>query len=540
MKNALLSKVDLNKIPEEERTSTVNLLLSVIEILQEQLQKQSLQLDDVLNELKRLKKLPQRPKLKASKLPKDKDDNDPSLPSNSSTSNKRPGSKKRNKNTGLKIDKEETIKAEEIPVGSVHKGYQHYVIQDLIITPVVTRYRLERWQLPDGQYQIAKLPTSLAGHHFGPILRAYILYQYHHQCVTQPLLYQQLREWGIDISKGQLNRLLTEDKESFHAEKAAILSAGLSVSSYIQVDDTGARHQGSNGYCTHIGNELFAWFESKKNKSRINFLELLRQSSNIYCLTKESFSYMKRYKVAPWIRDKLSKYKNKSFSDEASFDNLLNYLNITNPHYIRLITEAALIGSILIGGFNKEMVVLSDDAGQFNVFQHALCWVHAERAITTLLPSNELQSKAVDWARDQIWTIYHLLRDYKGQPTSTLKTKITQLFDVMCKTKTDYPSLNLALKRLYANKDELLLVLNRPEIPLHNNLSERDIREYVKRRKISGSTRSDEGRKCRDTFTSIKKTALKLRLRFWDYLLDRLTYKNQIPDLSSLIEAAAV
>ena len=55
-------------------------------------------------------------------------------------------------------------------------------------------------------------------------------------------------------------------------------------------------------------------------------------------------------------------------------------------------------------------------------------------------------------------------------------------------------------------------------MPLHNNDSERDIREYVKKRKISGSTRSDLGRKARDTFTSLKKTCGKLGVCFWDYL----------------------
>ena len=90
-----------------------------------------------------------------------------------------------------------------------------------------------------------------------------------------------------------------------------------------------------------------------------------------------------------------------------------------------------------------------------------------------------------------------------------------------------------------AHKNELLMVLQRPNTPLHNNLSECDIREYVKRRKISGSTRSDEGRQCRDTFASLKKTALKLKVSFWDYLVDRITLKAQVPWLPDLIIKAA-
>ena len=81
-------------------------------------------------------------------------------------------------------------------------------------------------------------------------------------------------------------------------------------------------------------------------------------------------------------------------------------------------------------------------------------------------------------------------------------------------------------------------MLDHPEIPLHNNLSERDIREYVKRRKISGSTRSTDGRECRDTFASLKKTCKKLKIKFWDYLCDRINRRDNIPSLSLLIKKA--
>jgi hypothetical protein len=109
----------------------------------------------------------------------------------------------------------------------------------------------------------------------------------------------------------------------------------------------------------------------------------------------------------------------------------------------------------------------------------------------------------------------------------------------MCSTKTKYVTLNLALKRMGNNQHELLRVLDKPYLPLHNNLSERDIRDYVKKRKISGSTRSEAGRRCRDTFASLKKTCLKHGLSFWHYLKDRLLGKSKIPPLSDLIRAAA-
>jgi hypothetical protein len=100
--------------------------------------------------------------------------------------------------------------------------------------------------------------------------------------------------------------------------------------------------------------------------------------------------------------------------------------------------------------------------------------------------------------------------------------------------------LNEALKRIYKNKDELLLVLQRPDIPLHNNGAEDAIREYVKKRKISGSTRSEMGRRARDTFTSLKKTCRKLGISFWHYLKDRLENTGFYPPLSSLIQQEAL
>ena len=134
---------------------------------------------------------------------------------------------------------------------------------------------------PDGHTLLAPLPDDvLPGRHFGPSLIGYLLYQYHQCHVTQPLLLEQLHEFGIDISAGQLSNLLTENLDGFHQEKAAILTAGLAVSSYVGVDDTGARHQGHNGYCTALGNDLFAYFESTDSKSRLNFLRVLRGASS--------------------------------------------------------------------------------------------------------------------------------------------------------------------------------------------------------------------------------------------------------------------
>jgi hypothetical protein len=162
-----------------------------------------------------------------------------------------------------------------------------------------------------------------------------------------------------------------------------------------------------------------------------------------------------------------------------------------------------------------------------------------ESFINKLIPLNDNHSKAIDWARCQIWDLYSDLKAYKKEPTSNQKVEITNRFKEVCKTTTGFETLNQALKRLQKNKSELLLVLERPELPLHNNHRYRDIRDYVKKRKISGSTRSYDGRRCRDTFASLKKTCRKHGISFWEYLKDRLAGANAVLPLPKIIRRAA-
>jgi hypothetical protein len=105
--------------------------------------------------------------------------------------------------------------------------------------------------------------------------------------------------------------------------------------------------------------------------------------------------------------------------------------------------------------------------------------------------------------------------------------------------RTDYPSIDGVLKGMAADRAKLLLVLERPEVPLPNNLSEGHVRDSVKKRKISGSTRSELGRQARDTFASLKKTCRRLGVNFWAYLQDRVRGLGQVPRLPELIHQKA-
>jgi hypothetical protein len=228
------------------------------------------------------------------------------------------------------------------------------------------------------------------------------------------------------------------------------------------------------------------------------------------------------------------------FANESQWHGFLSANGIVKERHVQIATEAVLIGSIIEHGISKDLVIVSDDAGQFNVLLHALCWIHANRAIDKIVACTAPAKKDLEAVKDQIWHFYEGLKAYKKNPNAADKIDLGNRFDEIFTQSTASATLNLALKRIYNNKSELLLVLERPDIPLHNNGAENAIREHVKKRKISGGTRSETGRRCRDTFTSLKKTCRKLGVSFWRYLKDRIENIGRIPDLPELIRQQAL
>ena len=505
-----------SSLPSYKELSAQNALLL------EQIHQMRAEIQALRDEVARLKKQKPKPNIGPSKMEGKK--------------NKRGKKRKRRKKPPLRSDETKIVKAKDVPAGSEFKGYTNFFVQELVIKSVTTCYQREQWLTPEGKTVTAELDFESAAPHFGPTLCSFVLYQYYHAQVTEPLILEELREWGVRISSGQLHRIITDGKEKFHEEKDEILKVGLRVSGYVNVDDTGARHEGKNGYCTHIGNEWFAWFESTRSKSRANFLELLCAGHIEYVLSGEAFEYMVAQKLPQKQLEKLTAEVERVLPDQATWQAFLKHRGITKKRHVRIATEGALLGAALSHGINPKLVIVSDDAGQFNVLLHALCWIHAERILAKLVGFTDLQRKALAETRTAVWALYRDLKAYQKKPTRKVKRELEQRFDDICKTQTCFTTLNNALKRMHKNKAELLLALKRPELPLHNNLSEGDIREYVKRRKISGGTRSENGRRGRDTFASLKKTCRKLKVSFWEFLNDRVGNKNTIPPLPCLIE----
>src|ERR1700688_3581286 len=231
-------KMELPEIRAEERTPLVESLLAIIRVQQDRIQQLEETVQQLRDEIAILKGQKPRPDIRPSVV------EDRQSKTTGPEGSKRPGSAKRPKTAELHIHHEVPLHLEDVPVGATLRGYEAYVVQELIIQNENTRYLRARYDLPGGGSVLAPFPAGVLpveGGHFGANLIAYILDQYHQAQVTEPLLLAQLWEYDIDISAGQLHRILTENKDHFHQEKDEVLTAGVTASSYIGTDDTCAR-----------------------------------------------------------------------------------------------------------------------------------------------------------------------------------------------------------------------------------------------------------------------------------------------------------
>jgi hypothetical protein len=464
------------------------------------------------------------------------------------------GAKRSRRRRGSKRDRD-AVTAEVVvkavpPPGSRFKGYDEILVRELRLSAEVVRYRRERWLTPSGETVLAPLPAGIVGG-FGPGLRRFLLAAHAQGQVTTERLTALLAGMGLEISKRQVVRLLTSRLDDLIAEDAAVLQAGLATARWVTVDDTGARHARQDVVTTQIGDDRFTAFRTGRSKSREAFLSTLRAGDERYVISEAALAYMRGRALAGPVVALLAAHPAEVFADEAAWRAHLAALGIdrlkVTPDPVRLATEGALWGAIRARGLLPETVIVSDDAGQFRVGGHALCWVHAERPVHKLVPATEEQRRAVELTRTLIWWFYADLKAWRREPCPRRAAALRARFDRLFTRRTGYVVLDRLLARLHRRKAALLRVLERPvdprcgSTPLHTNGSENDIRACVTKRKISGGTMSEAGRRVRDALLGLMKTCRKLGVSFWRYLGNRLCVPDAepIPPLPGLVRQAA-
>lgn len=286
-----------------------------------------------------------------------------------------------------------------------------------------------------------------------------------------------------------------------------------------------------------IGNALFAFFSTSYSKSRVNFLQVLHGGKPQYLLNDDAWAYIFEQNPGSCLRHRLESTASAAAVGQKAWDEFLKQNAIESEGLVRLATEGALFASLIEHGIPRDLRIHADDAGQFAVFICSLCWIHEERHYRKFRVFNSETEQVIDSVRGQIWELYKGLKAYKEAPFESEKLRLEQEFDRLFQQTTSSALLNERLALTYKKKERLLMALSCPTTPLHNNGTETDGRSGVVIKKVSGGTRSDDGREARDTFLSLVRTARKLKVNILDYLKDRLSGANQMPRFGDLIRA---
>ena len=478
--NKSLEKIDFSNLElSPDIQSLLEGLLNRIETLESESRKLQEENQNLRDEVARLKNRKGKPAIKANHPEDDDKEKKP-----------KPRKKRRRhkpRSERIQIDREETVKLDrkKLPEDIQHRGYRKVTIQNITFETDNVLYRLERLYSPSaGKFYEAKLPDGRAGQSYGGDIEAFVIMLYFELRVTQNKIHKLLKSIGIVISAGQISNILIHKHEKkFSKERKEILKAGLKTTQYHHSDDTGAREKGINHHTFSISNFYYSSFFT-------------------------------------------TRYKNKE-----TVNGLLSFLN--NPTEKE--TEMKKLGDFI-------PILVCDDAPQFHgVTQYrGLCWVHEVRHFEKLHPFFEHHQKTVDDFIAELWKYYARLKRYKESPSEKMKEVLSTEFDELLSRSTGYDDLDHRIALTSKKKENLLLVLDFPDTPLHNNLAERDLREFVIKRKISNGTRTKDGTKAWDVFLSILGTCKKNDVNFYAYLQDRISLSFEVPSLASTLTANAV
>jgi len=457
------------------------------------------------------------------------------------------------KRSKIEITRRERLPVDRstLPPDAQNKGTRSRVIQDISIQRDNIEFIIERFYSPSHKQTIeSTLPENYRGHEFGPNLRAFVI-TLHYQCrITQKVLHTLLRGIGIIISEGQIGEiLLDKDLAMFQEEKEAARVAAIEKHGYQQIDDTGARLGGENHFTIVTCNPDFCSFMTSASKNRLSALRGLSGGMDLkYVINSVAIDYMaEKISNRNLVRRIAGMASGRVFSqDDFEREVLLSPMLADIPErpvkdiWKKYIAEGCAIGAYHAGLLGvRAAALICDDAPQFkDILEYlGLCWVHEGRHYKKLIPQNPQFQKCLDDFLDSFWKFYDRLKEYRKHSGNILKKKLADEFDRLFVPNTDYYALNNQIKKTKKKRESLLLVLERPEIPLHNNGAELDIREKVVQRKIRNCFRSWRGARASDTFLSLLATCRKQSISFWSYIRDRILRINAIPPLAEIIRA---
>ncbi len=375
---------------------------------------------------------------------------------------------------------------------------------------------------------------------FGPGVKALVMSMYYGGNMTQGKLLEFLEDIGISMSSGYLSNLLIKNQEDFEAEFNELYTEGLASSPWQHLDQTSARVKGINHTTNVICNPLYTVYSTTLRKDRLSVLGVLQNKQEIEFILNPLTSELLGNLNLPtkWKNQLKLLPQNISFT-ESEFNTLLDtYLSkLGSQHRTRVLEAAAISFYHQQADIPIVHTLVCDDAPQFKLLTDnlALCWVHEGRHYKKLTPFVACHQEILDDFLTEFWDYYRELLAYRDSPNQKKKLELQSKFGEIFGTETGYKQLDERKRLTAAKVSELLLVLEYPELPLHNNPAELAARTMVQRRNISYATQTSQGTKAWDIFMSLVATTRKLGISFFEYMQDRISHKSKIPSLGTII-----
>jgi hypothetical protein len=511
-------------------------LLNLVEALKQENQELRAEVQRLRAEISRLKGEQGKPEVKADK----------SKAKDHSSERERRQPKRWHKGSKLDriiINREEKLYVDkrELPDDAQCKGYEETVVQDIRLTSDNVRFVKEKYYSPgQGRVYIAPLPAGYAGE-FGPGVRALALTLYYASGMTEPKIEELLGHIGVSISAGQVSNLLIKHKEAWHDEQEAVWRAGLASSDWQHIDDTSTRVNGENQHCHVVCNPLYSAYFTRPGKDRLTVIHLLQGGDSVdFLLNEQTPAWLDVFKTPLRIQRLIASWPQNQVLTRPQMDALLGRdgVGLNDQQQARILEAAALTAYHNQTDIPIIATLLSDDAPQFHyITQHqALCWIHEGRHYKKLTPFVDYHRQLLEDFQKQFWDFYHQLQRYQEHPSPPEADRLRAEFDVLFTSTTGYQPLDQRIAKTLDKKDRLLLLLDHPHLPLHNNPAELAVRQRVRKRDISFGPRTSDGAAAWDTFMTLSETAKKLGVSFYAYIHDRVSEARRLPSLASLIE----
>jgi len=532
----LLQTIEPKRIADESMRQTVEILLNLVEQLKAEVKELRAENQELKDENNRLKGEKGQPEIKANKK---------GLTNNNSSEQERKVPKKHSKgskNGTIKIDREQIVEypQDKLPADAEFKGYQEVIVQDISLTTDNILFRKEKYYSPTSKKTyLAELPCGYEGE-FGSGLKALVISLYYGGNMTQGKLLEFLEDIGISISAGYLSNLLIKNHVDFETEKSEIYESGLESSPWQHLDQTGARVGGVNYTTNVVCNPLYTIYLTTAKKDRLSVVKVLQNGRELALILNQlTDSLLDNFLIPTKWKTALKLLPQETVFSEAEFNTLLDthLPKLGSQQRTRIIESAAIAFYHQQTDWPVVQTLVCDDAPQFKLLTDsvALCWVHEGRHYKKLTPCVACHQKALDGFLDDFWDYYRDLLAYKDSPSQQMAEKLRAEFFKLFDAKSGYQQLDERKRLTLLKSSELLLVLEHPELPLHNNPAELAARTMVQRRNISYATQTLEGTRAWDTFMSLVATTRKLGISFFGYVRDRISQLGNIPSLPIII-----